>query len=110
VRIILNNSTTKSLAYPATMTPLSEAEKREIVRLFRKLHAAIIHSRPDVDVKFKAFETAYRGNLHSYISQFGKALSKTQWVGQLGIYLLDEIDEATFWKLPRPDEILPERE
>jgi hypothetical protein len=87
------------------MAPLTEKdEKREIIRLFRELHTAIIHSRPDVDIKFKAFQVAYRGNLHPYIGQFGKARSKTQWVGRLGIYLLDEIDESTFWRLPRPEE------
>lgn len=86
------------------MTALTDDEKREVVRRFRELHAAIIHNRPDVDEKFKAFQAAYRGNLQPYISGFSKAPSKTQWVARLGVYLLDEIDGPTFWRLPRSEE------
>jgi hypothetical protein len=82
------------------MTPVSADEKREIIRLFRELHAAIIHSRPDVDAKFKA----YRGDLHAYLGEFDGTPDKARWVAQLGVYLLDEIDEPTFWKLPKPEE------
>ena len=86
------------------MTPLTDDEKREIVRRFRELHAAIIHNRPDVDEKFKAFRAAYKGPLFPYLADFEKARSKTQWVAQLGVYLLDEIGESTFWKVPRPED------
>ena len=77
------------------MTPLTADEKREIVRRFRELHAAIIHSRPDVDEKFKDFKSAYKGKLLPYLADFEN---------QLGVYLLDEIGESTFWRLPRPED------
>ena len=87
------------------MTPLTAEEKREIVRRFRELHAAIIHSRPDVDEKFNVFRAAYKGPLFPYIADFEKAPSKTHWVAQLGVFLLGEIDEPMFWSVPRRTEI-----
>ena len=86
------------------MTPLTEDEKREIVRRFRELHAAIIHSQPDLNAKFKSFQTIYRGSIRPFVDDFPNARDKAVWVGQLGAYLMDEIGEPSFWRLPRRDD------
>ena len=81
------------------MTPLTDEEKRAIVECFQLLKTAIIRQAPDKDARFKDFQQQYRGDLRSYVDKFPIANDKPDWVGQLGMYLHDEI-EAQFWGIP----------
>jgi hypothetical protein len=84
------------------MTPLTDDEKRQITRFFQALKAAIIASDPDLPQKYRAFQTAYRGDSRAYVDEFDHLTDKTQWVSRLEMYLMDEI-EASFWHLPIDD-------
>ena len=79
------------------MTPLTEEEKREIVTSYRKLKEAI-ESEEDLQSSFNALQSVYRGNCRGYIDGFSQvhANQRSKWVGQLGIYLKDDI-ELVFW-------------
>jgi hypothetical protein len=80
------------------MTPLTDEEKKAIVESFQLLKTAIIRQGPDEDARFKDFQQQYRGDLRSYVDKFPTANDKRDWVGQLGMYLHDEI-EPQFWGL-----------
>ena len=80
------------------MTPLTDEEKKAIVESFQLLKTAIIRQGPDEDARFKDFQQ-YRRDLRSYVDKFPIANDKPDWVGQLGMYLHDEI-EAQFWGIP----------
>jgi hypothetical protein len=78
------------------MTPLTDDEKRLIVTKFADLKGAI-QTDDEVEAKFTAFQEAYRGDLRAYVDSFNEATDRDGWIGQLEIYLYDEI-EAAFWR------------
>jgi hypothetical protein len=78
------------------MTPLAPADKRKLAALFLELKSAIQGSDPNVSAKYAAFRDAYAGDSRQYVDSFEKAHDKQLWVGQLEIYLSDEI-EPQFW-------------
>jgi hypothetical protein len=80
------------------MTPLDEGEKRGIVEAYTKLVNAIRKDSASAATKaaFEAFQWTYRGNSRAYVDMFPEPNERANWVGQLGIYLHDEI-EPDFW-------------
>jgi hypothetical protein len=44
----------------------------------------------------EAFQWTYRGSSRAYVDMFPEPNHRANWVGQLGIYLHDEIEPA-FW-------------
>jgi hypothetical protein len=80
------------------MTPLSENEKRGIVEAYKALVNAIGKDTASAATKaaFEAFQWTYRGNSRAYVDMFPEPNHRANWVGQLGIYLHDEIEPA-FW-------------
>jgi hypothetical protein len=80
------------------MTPLNENEKRGIVEAYKALVSAIRKDAASATTKaaFEAFQWTYRGNSRAYVDMFPEPDQRANWVGQLGIYLHDEI-EPDFW-------------
>ena len=80
------------------MTPLNENEKRGIVEVYTALVNAIRKDAASAMTKsaFEAFQWTYRGNSRAYVDMFPEPNQRANWVGQLGIYLHDEI-EPDFW-------------
>ena len=80
------------------MTPLNENEKRGIVEVYKALGKAIRKDTASAATKaaFEAFQWTYRGNSRAYVDMFPEPDQRANWVGQLGIYLHDEI-EPNFW-------------
>ena len=80
------------------MTPLDAGEKRGIVEAYTKLVNAIRKDAASAATKaaFEAFQWTYRGNSRAYVDMFPQPDQCANWVGQLGIYLHDEI-EPDFW-------------
>ena len=81
------------------MTPLTDDEKRQIATRFQELKTAIDTNEPNVHGRVSAFENVYRGDSGAFIKAFDQAMDKTQWMRQLEMYLMDEI-EPEFWPLP----------
>ena len=80
------------------MTPLDDDEKRRIVEAYKTLVAAIRRNVASAATQaaFEAFQWAYRGNSRAYVDAFPAPNQRAKWVGQLRIYLRDEI-EPDFW-------------
>jgi hypothetical protein len=81
------------------MTPLTDDEKRQIATRFQELKTAVDSNEPNVHGRVSAFENVYRGDSGAFIKAFDQATDKTQWMRQLEMYLMDEI-EPEFWPLP----------
>jgi hypothetical protein len=79
------------------MTPLTPADKRGIAALFLELKSAIQASDPNTTAKYDAFRAAYAGPSRQFVDSFEKSHDKMLWVGQLEIFLSEEI-EPQFWK------------
>jgi hypothetical protein len=80
------------------MTLLNENEKRGIVKAYRVLVNAIRKDPGSFTTKaaFEAFQWTYLGNSRSYVDMFPEPNQRANWVGQLDIYLHDQI-EPRFW-------------
>jgi hypothetical protein len=80
------------------MTPLDDDEQRSIVEAYRALVAAIRKDAASAatGTAFEAFQWAYRGDSRAYVDAFPAPDQRTTWVGQLRIYLRDEI-APDFW-------------
>ncbi len=60
------------------------------------MQKAIVEDAVDVEAKYQAFRNEYRGAYRGYVDSFPKALDRRVWVGQLDLYLSEEI-ESQFW-------------
>ena len=80
------------------MTPLDADEKRGIVDAYAKLVNAIRKDATSATTKaaFEAFQWTYRGDSRAYVDMFPEPDQRANWVGQLAIYLHNEI-EPDFW-------------
>ena len=80
------------------MTPLHENEKRNIVEVYKVLVHAIRKDAASAATKsaFEAFQWTYRGNSRAFVDMFPEPNQRANWVGQLDIYLHDQI-EPDFW-------------
>jgi hypothetical protein len=78
------------------MTLLPDQEKPAIVSTFDVLRQAIETGGPNLFQKFIAFQSVYRGNARPYVDAFPMVTDLRQWVGQLRLYLREEI-EPKFW-------------
>jgi hypothetical protein len=80
------------------MTPLNEDENRGIVEAYKALVNAIRKDAASATTTaaFEAFQWTYRGNSRAYVDMFPEPDQRTKWVGQLDIYLHDQI-EPHFW-------------
>jgi hypothetical protein len=83
------------------MTPLTPADKRNVAALFLELKSAIHRGDPNIAEKYAAFRAVYDGGSRRYVDSFEKAHDKSLWVGQLELYLSEEI-EPQFWN---PDQL-----
>jgi hypothetical protein len=80
------------------MTPLNENEKRDIVEAYKALVSAIRKDAASAttNAAFEAFQWSYLGKSRAYVDMFPKPDQRANWVGQLDIYLHDQI-EPNFW-------------
>jgi hypothetical protein len=80
------------------MTALNEKDKRSIVEAYRVLVNAIRKdaASPTTKAAFEAFQWTYLGKSRSYVDMFPEPNQRAKWVGQLDIYLHDQI-ESQFW-------------
>ena len=79
------------------MTPLTSADKRGIAALVLELKSAIQTSDPSTTAKYEALRAAYTGRSRQFVDSFEKSHDKLLWVGQLEIFLSEEI-EPQFWR------------
>jgi hypothetical protein len=79
-----------------TMASLTDSEKRRAAARFVELKKAIADDAPDVQAKYEAFRSEYQGSSRAYVDSFPQALDRRVWVGQLDLYLSEEI-EPQFW-------------
>jgi hypothetical protein len=78
------------------MTPLTPGDKRKVAATFVQLKTAIQTGDPNIAAKYAAFRESYAGDSRAYVDSFEKAQDKLLWVGQLEVYLSEEI-EPQFW-------------
>ena len=78
--------------------PLNENEKRGIVEAYKALGNAIREDAASAATKaaFEAFQWTYLGDSRAHVDMFPEPDQRANWVGQLDIYLHDEI-EPDFW-------------
>ena len=81
--------------------PLTPAQKREFTARFVELKRAIDTNDPQQAERYLAFRSVYDGPSTSYVNAFEKAHDKSIWVGQLELYLSEQI-EPEFWN---PDQL-----
>ncbi len=81
--------------------PLTPAQKREVTARFVELKRAIDTNDPQQAERYVAFRSVYDGPSTSYVNAFEKAHDKSIWVGQLELYLSEQI-EPEFWN---PDQL-----
>lgn len=74
----------------------SDKEKREIIRRYQALRAAINRGDLDVMDRYRAFRQIYRGPLERFIETFATVSDRRTWVGQLQFYLRDEIEPGVW--------------
>lgn len=81
------------------MTPLNENEKRDIVEVYQALVRAIRTDPASAGTRaaFEAFQWTYLGDCRWFVNLFPEPNQRANWVGQLGIYLHDQI-EPRFWE------------
>ncbi len=81
------------------MTPLNENEKCGIVEAYKTLVNAIRRDAASAATKaaFEAFQWTYLGKSRAYVDMFPEPNQRANWVGQLDIYLHDQI-EPRFWR------------
>jgi hypothetical protein len=77
---------------------LNENEKRGIVEAYKALVKAIRRDAASATTKtaFEAFQWTYRGDSRTYVDLFPEPARRANWIGQLDIYLHDQI-EPRFW-------------
>ena len=81
--------------------PFTPVQKREVAARFVELKRAIESNDPQVHERYAAFRAIYEGPSASYVNSFDRAHDKSIWVGQLELYLSEQI-EPQFWN---PDQL-----